>query len=150
MTEIKENDELLATQDNTTITPKKSVRRAKSNRMGVEEVSKLILACLDQNKAEEIVRVPLKGLTDIADEMIIATGLSSRHVNAIGDYIMALMKEVGWKHANMEGQATADWVLVDAGDIMIHIFKPETRALYNLEKLWSMPRELNHDREELI
>ncbi len=117
-------------------TPRK--RKAKE-KITILELGDLIYKCLDDNKAEQIVRIPLKGISQIADEIIIASGLSSRHVCALGEFVVQLLKESGWKKPMIEGMESGDWVLIDIGDIMIHLFKPEIRSIYNLEKLWSGP-----------
>ena len=98
----------------------------------------IIIKTLDKNKAENVVSVDLTGKSDVADKMIVASGTSSRHVAALADYIMTALKQAGYISVPNEGRETGDWVLVDAGDIIVHIFKPETRTLYNLEKMWSV------------
>lgn len=92
---------------------------------------------MDKNKAEKIVSIDLTGKTDIADSMIIANGTSARHVGALADYVVTALKKSGYVSVPTEGKETGDWVLVDAGDVIIHIFKPEIRDHYNLEKMWT-------------
>lgn len=104
------------------------------------EVLKLVLAVLDDNKAEETLTIDLKGKTTIADAMVIASGRSHRHVGALADYILKALKEAGVRQVRVEGLPACDWVLVDAGDVIIHLFRPEVRAFYNLEKMWSSAR----------
>lgn len=77
------------------------------------------------------------GKTDIADRMIVATGTSARHVGALADYVVTALKKSGYSTVPTEGRESGDWVLVDAGDVIVHIFKPETREHYNIEKMWS-------------
>ena len=89
------------------------------------------------NKAEKIVSIDLTGKTDIADRMVIASGTSARHVGALADYVVMALKKAGYTSVPTEGRESGDWVLVDAGDVIIHIFKPETRTHYNLEKMWT-------------
>lgn len=96
-----------------------------------------ILSHLEDAKAEDIVTIDLNGKAAIADGMIVATGRSNRHVSAIADQLVEKLKGEGRKDLRVEGLPHADWVLVDAGDIVVHIFRPEVRSFYNLEKLWS-------------
>ena len=100
-------------------------------------LSKIINEALLDGKAEDIVSLVLDGKTAIADEMIVASGRSNRHVSSISDKLVDVLKENGHRDIRIEGQQHCDWVLVDAGDIIVHIFRPEVRAFYNLEKLWS-------------
>lgn len=80
----------------------------------------------------------LAGKADFADSMLIASGTSSRHVGALADRVVQALKSVGFEHVMVEGKESCDWVLVDAGDVVVHIFKPEARRYYNLEKMWSV------------
>ncbi len=103
----------------------------------------VILNSLEDSKAEDIVTIPLEPGAALADAMVIASGRSSRHVAAIADRLLDDMRKAGFRRFSVEGLENADWVLVDAGDVIIHIFRPEVREFYNLEKLWSphAPRE---------
>jgi len=83
------------------------------------------------------VTIDLAGKSTVADGMVVASGRSNRHVNAIADQLVQKLKEQGHRQLRVEGMAQADWVLVDAGNIVVHIFRPEVRGFYNLEKLWS-------------
>lgn len=106
-----------------------------------------IVHWLDEAKAEEIVDIPLQGKSSLGDYMIIASGRSDRHVGAIADQIATKLKAAGVARVRVEGLSTCDWVLVDAGDIIIHIFRPEVREFYNLEKMWKAdlsPEEPQH------
>ncbi len=96
-----------------------------------------ILGQLGDAKAEAIVTINLDGKTAIADNMVVASGRSSRHVGAIADQLIEKLKAVGRKGLRVEGMPQCDWVLVDAGDVVVHVFRPEVRSFYNLEKLWS-------------
>lgn len=98
----------------------------------------VIISSLEDDKAEEIISIDLKGKTSIADSMIIASGRSTRQVAAIADHLTVNIKNAGYGHSKIEGLEKADWVLVDAGDAIIHIFRPEVRSFYNLEKMWTM------------
>ncbi|MFM8746059.1 MAG: ribosome silencing factor [Aestuariivirga sp.] len=97
----------------------------------------LILSQLDDAKAEQIVTIPLDSKAAVADAMVVASGRSNRHVGAIADQLVQKLKEKGYRDLRIEGMPQCDWVLVDAGDVVVHIFRPEVRSFYNLEKLWS-------------
>jgi ribosome-associated protein len=96
----------------------------------------VVLNSLDDSKAEDLVSIDLAGKTPLADYMVVATGRSNRHVSAIADRLVGDLKKAGATDIRVEGQRTADWVLVDAGDVIAHVFRPEVRAFYNLEKMW--------------
>jgi ribosome-associated protein len=96
-----------------------------------------LLAKLDEAKAEQIVAVDVRGKSTEADTMVVASGRSNRHVNAIADQCVEALEKQGVKNIRIEGVPQCDWVLVDAGDIVLHVFRPEVRSFYNLEKLWS-------------
>jgi ribosome-associated protein len=95
---------------------------------------------LDEAKAEEIVTIDLAGKTSIGDFMVIATGRSDRHVGAIADQISRKLKEKGLSRVRVEGMEACDWVLIDTGDVIVHVFRDEVRDFYNLEKMWSADR----------
>lgn len=101
-------------------------------------LSDLIESSLEDDKAEEITRIDLAGKSSLADGMIIASGRSARHVKAITDHLVERLKAEGLKDITVEGTRQCDWVLVDAGDVVVHIFRPEVRDFYNLEKMWSV------------
>jgi ribosome-associated protein len=98
-----------------------------------------VLTCLDDAKAEDVVSIDLHGKTSLADAMIIATGRSNVHVGAIAERLIVALKG-SLRAPRVEGLQTCDWVLVDAADIIVHIFRPEVRQFYNLEKMWSADR----------
>lgn len=100
-------------------------------------MSKLVVAALKDAKAEDVVKLSLEGKNSIADEMVVASGRSNIHVSSIADKLSEALKENDVRDFRIEGQQHCDWVLVDAGDVIIHIFRPEVRVFYNLEKLWS-------------
>ncbi|WP_393987825.1 ribosome silencing factor [Xanthobacter sediminis] len=102
-----------------------------------EEILALVQAKLDDDKSEDIVSIDLRGKTSIADFMVIASGRSQRHVGAIAEHLLEALKEAGIKHVRVEGQPACDWVLIDANDVIVHVFQPEVRAFYNIEKMWS-------------
>ncbi len=97
----------------------------------------LVQASLDDDKAEEVVVIDLAGKSDIADFMIVASGRSQRHVGAMAEHLHAKLKARGAAGPSMEGLARCDWVLIDGGDVIVHLFRPEVRAFYNLEKMWA-------------
>ncbi len=96
----------------------------------------LVLASLEDDKAEEIVQVDLRGKSDIADYMVIASGRSSRQVSSIADKLIERLKQKAGINARAEGKEAGDWVLIDAGDVIVHVFRPEVREFYQLEKMW--------------
>ena len=97
----------------------------------------LILDTLDDAKAEETVSVDIAGKSSLADHMIVTSGRSQRHVGAVADHLVRRLKEAGFGTSQVEGMKQGDWVLIDGGDVLIHVFRPEVREFYNLEKLWS-------------
>lgn len=102
-----------------------------------QKLLSLILQELDDDKAEQVVTIDLAGKSDIADAMVIASGRSQRHVSAMADKVLRRLKETGFGGARSEGQPACDWVLIDAGDVIVHLFRPEVRSFYNLERVWS-------------
>ena len=96
----------------------------------------LIMHQLDEDQAQEVVSIPLAGISSIADHMVIASGRSSRHVAAMAEKISSRIKQEGMGYPRLEGLPTADWVLIDAGDVIVHLFRPEVRSFYNLERMW--------------
>ena len=105
----------------------------------VRTLVRSILDSLDDAKAEDVLEIELGGKTSIADSMVIATGRSNTHVNAIADRVVRACKAAGTV-ARVEGLPQCDWVLIDAGDMVVHIFRPEVRQFYNLEKMWGVDR----------
>ena len=97
----------------------------------------MVLAQLDDAKAEAVVTINLDGKGALADSMVVASGRSNRHVGAIADQLVDRLKEAGHRNVRIEGMPQCDWVLVDAGDVVVHLFRPEVRSFYNLEKPWS-------------
>ena len=97
----------------------------------------LILTSLDDDLAQDIVSINLAGKSPIADYMVIATGRSQRHVKALAEHLLKKLKDAGFKNIRTEGQANCDWMLVDAGDVIAHIFRAEMREFYGLEKMWA-------------
>ena len=105
-----------------------------------DALSGIILSSLDDAKADNIVSIDLVGKTSIADRMIIATGRSSTHVGAIADRVLRACREAGYPTPKVEGLPLCDWVLLDARDAIVHIFRPDVRQFYNLEKIWGADR----------
>jgi ribosome-associated protein len=85
-----------------------------------------------------VVVIDVKGKTSVADSIIVASGRSARHVGALADHLLRALKDAGYGRARVEGLPQADWVLIDAGDVIVHLFRPEVRAYYNIEKIWSV------------
>lgn len=106
----------------------------------VDALSQTILDSLQDAKAEDIVSIDLAGKTTLADRMIIASGRSSTHVGAIADRVIRACREAGYPSLKVEGMPLCDWVLLDAQDAIVHIFRPDVRQFYNLEKMWSADR----------
>lgn len=102
----------------------------------LDQVQSVIVASLEADKAEEVVALDLAGRASFADRMIIATGLAERQIAAMATHLEERLAEIGIKRVQVEGGAGSDWVLLDAGDVVVHLFKPEARALYALEKMW--------------
>ena len=98
-----------------------------------------VLASLEDSKAENIVSIDIQGKSSLGDYMVVASGRSHRHVAAVADQLLKALKDAGFGQARVEGLASADWVLIDAGDVIIHVFRPEVREFYNLEKMWQAP-----------
>ena len=111
--------------------------------MKILDIKKLIETILDNNKAKNIITIDLKNKSYIADYMIIASGTSSRHLQALSEILVNELKKQGIENCRIEGKDSNDWKLVDAYDVIVHIFHPEKREFYNLEKMWSeeIPKE---------
>ena len=99
-------------------------------------VHELILDQLDEDQAQELVTIPLEGKSSIADHMVIASGRSTRQVAAMATKLAERLKKEGHGSPRIEGLPAADWVLIDAGDVVVHLFRPEVRSFYNLERMW--------------
>lgn len=97
----------------------------------------IVIASLDDSKAENTVSIDILGKSSMSDYMVVTTGRSHRHVGAVADYLSKALRENGYDKPRVEGLPHCDWVLVDAGDVIIHIFRPEVREFYNIEKMWS-------------
>ena len=96
----------------------------------------LVLTSLDEDQAQEVVTIPLQGKSSMADYMVIASGRSTRQVAAIAQKLAERLKQAGFGNPRIEGLPAADWVLIDSGDVVVHLFRPEVRSFYNLERMW--------------
>jgi len=101
----------------------------------------LVMAQLDDDQAQDVVSIPLAGKSSIADHMVIASGRSTRQVAAIAQKLAEKVKAEGYGSARVEGLPAADWVLIDVGDVVVHLFRPEVRSFYNLERMWGFGDE---------
>lgn len=113
-----------------------------SQERGVDAAARaleLVLASLEDSKAEDVVSIDIVGKSALGDHMVVASGRSSRHVTAISEHLITDLKDEGFGNARVEGLDTGDWVLIDTGDIIVHVFRPEIRTVYNIEKMWSAP-----------
>ncbi|ODR93691.1 hypothetical protein AUC70_12260 [Methyloceanibacter stevinii] len=103
---------------------------------------KIVTDTLDGAKAEDVAVIDLEGKTSIGDYMVVASGRSQRHVGAVADHLIKALKVGGYGRARVEGLPQGDWVLIDAGEVIVHLFRPEVREFYNLEKMWSADRPM--------
>jgi len=98
-----------------------------------------VLVSLEDSKAEDIVTIDIAGKSALGDHMVVVSGRSTRHVMAIADHLLSDLKDDGFGAARVEGQDAGDWILIDTGDIIVHVFRPEIREFYNIEKMWAAP-----------
>jgi len=101
-----------------------------------ETILALVEASLDDDQANDVTVIPLAGKTDIAEYMAVASGRSARHIDAMTDHLLVKLKSSGLRDVRSEGRENKDWILIDAGHVIVHLFRPEVRAYYDLEKLW--------------
>ena len=111
------------------------------NQPSSEELLDRILSSLDEDKAEDVVSIPLKGKSEMADFMVICSGRSSRQVASISEKLTDRLKSEYGRLCKVEGKGAGDWVLIDTGDVIVHVFRPEVREFYQLEKMWMNPGE---------
>ncbi|HEY2136667.1 MAG TPA: ribosome silencing factor [Xanthobacteraceae bacterium] len=102
-----------------------------------EETLRLVLARLDDMKAEDTITIDLRGKSAIADYMVVTSGTSNRHVGSVASRVLEDLHKAGNRHVKIEGMPHCDWVLIDAGDVIVHVFRPEVRTFYAIEKMWS-------------
>jgi ribosome-associated protein len=119
---------------------RKSEAAPAGTRPSAEEVLQIVLARLDDQKATDTIRIDLKGKTTIADYMVVTCGRSHRHVGAIADNVVDTLRKRGVSRVRVEGLPHCDWVLIDANDVIVHVFRPEVREFYSLEKMWARAR----------
>ena len=103
-----------------------------------ESLLEIVESTLDDHKAQDVRTIALEGKSTIADYMVIATGTSQRQVSAMAEHLLENLKAAGQKGVSVEGRSQGDWVLIDAGEVVLHLFRPEVRAFYNLEKMWGI------------
>ena len=108
-----------------------------SQRASAQATLRTVLASLEDMKAEDTVSIDISGKSSIGDFMVVTTGRSQRHVASIADDVVKKLHEAGASRVRVEGQRQGDWVLIDANDVIVHVFRPEIRTFYNLEKMWS-------------
>lgn len=119
----------------------KTSEAAAETEISSEEALKIVLASLDDSKAEETLPIDISGKSPLFDHIVVASGRSHRHVSAIADHLLRDLKTAGLGRASVEGLPACDWVLVDTGDVVVHIFRPEVREFYNIEKIWRAQEE---------
>mgnify|MGYP002039766380 CR=1 FL=1 len=109
----------------------------------ISDLKNIVVGTLDINKAEDIITIDLKDKSSMADYMIIASGTSSRHIQSLSEQVLEKLKDNGMKNSKIEGKESSEWKLVDGIDLIVHIFHPEKRKFYELEKIWSelIPKE---------
>ena len=116
---------------------RRAPERVSKVRPDAEETLRLVLASIDDMKAEDTVTIDLTGKSSIADCMVVTTGRSNRQVGAIADRVVEDLRKAGLKNVRVEGMPHCDWVLIDASDVIVHVFRPEVRTFYQLEKMWA-------------
>jgi ribosome-associated protein len=136
----------LSVADKTPGTPRKktiaagprptTARRRKAEPSALERLQAVIVGSLEDDKAENVVTLDLEGKASFCDRMVIATGLADRQITAMAEHLSEKLHKAGLRRVQVEGAGGADWVLIDAGDIVVHLFKPEARAMYALERMW--------------
>ena len=123
-----------------------SIRHSPNRPLEADALVASVVASLDGDKAEEIVTIDLRGRSSIADRMVVATGRSQRQVGAMADHLVEKLKGAGIS-PSVEGQGQGDWVLIDAGDVIVHLFRPEVREFYDLEGMWLETSEEKHETQ---
>jgi len=117
--------------------PSKAGAKAVGTPVDVNELHRVVLQSLDDDQAVDVVTIPLTGKSNIADHMVIASGRSTRQVASMANKLASRIKEEFRKNVRIEGLPAADWVLIDADDVIVHLFRPEVRSFYNLERMWA-------------
>ncbi len=103
------------------------------------QVLNTVLESLEDSKAEDLVTIDIRGKSALADHMVVASGRSNRHVKAVAEHLLSALRDAGFGAARVEGLNASDWVLIDAGDVIVHVFRPEVREFYAIEKMWQTP-----------
>lgn len=116
---------------------RKSAAKAPGAAASKNKILNLILARLDEDQAANTIQIDLHNKSTIADWMVVTSGRSNRHVNAIAEHVIESLRKSGAARVRVEGMPNCDWVLIDAGDVILHVFRPEVRSFYNLEKMWA-------------
>ena len=116
---------------------RRAPEKVSKTRIDAQETLRLVLARIDDMKAEDTITIDLTGKSSIADCMVVTSGRSNRQVGAIADRVVEDLHKAGLKNVRVEGMPHCDWVLIDAGDVIVHVFRPEVRAFYQLEKMWA-------------
>ena len=130
----------LATPALSRVGARRAAKTVSKASLATEEILRLVLARLDDMKAEDTVTIDLTGKSTIADAMVVTSGRSNRHVGAVADRVLQDLAAAGMPDVRVEGMPHCDWVLIDARDVIVHVFRPEVRAFYNLEKMWVTAR----------
>ncbi len=116
-----------------------NIVHSNTSRLSAAQLRDVIEKTLDEDKAEDVTVVDLAGKCDYADYMIVASGRSQRHVSSLASKLAEKLREINMPALSIEGQASGEWVLIDTGDIIVHLFHPEKREFYNIEKMWEVP-----------
>lgn len=124
--------------------PKKTAERVRERAAPsrLDQLQSVIVASLEDDKAENVLAIDLAGRASFADRMVIASGLADRQISAMATHLEQKLEEAGLKRIQIEGAGGSDWVLIDAGDIVVHLFKPEAREMYGLERMWGADDDL--------
>ncbi len=118
------------------VAPNKTAREAEPTPNPEPKMIDVVLQSLEDAKAEQTVAIDIVGKSSLADHMVVTSGRSNRHVSAVADQVVKALRDNGFDKPRIEGLPHADWVLVDGGDVIVHIFRPEVREFYNIEKMW--------------
>ena len=139
MTVQDRKDKSLSTVQAKGVAPVAYSRSMERSETAAAKALKLVLESLEDSKAENVISIDIAGKSALGDYMVVVSGRSNRHVTAIADHLLDDLKAEGFGNPRIEGLETGDWVLIDAGDIIVHIFRPEIREFYNIEKMWAAP-----------
>lgn len=132
-------DDSLTTVHAKGVAPVAYSRSLERSQHAAAKALKLVLESLEDSKAENVTSIDIAGKSALGDYMVVVSGRSNRHVTAIAEHLIDDLKAEGFGNPRIEGLETGDWVLIDTGDIIVHVFRPEIREFYNLEKMWAAP-----------